>query len=290
MGEKFQGKEKLLDLLFEVSGIFIMSLGIHCFLVPANIAPGGVSGMAILIQYLWGLPIGLMSFVINVPIFILSWRYLGKRYTMQSFSAVLLSTVILDYVVTPWLPMYTGERFLGSLFGGIFVGAGLGLVFLRGFSTGGTDAISFLLQRKFPHMPIGRTLMLIDGLILAISVLVFHNIEAGLFGVVALFAQTKLIDSIVYGSEHGQMLLIVSEKNMEIKDKILIDVDRGATILKAVGAYTMEEKDVLLCAARKSQFSQIKRIVREIDPNAFFIVSEVSQILGEGFKPVSNDL
>ncbi|WP_418751119.1 YitT family protein [Frisingicoccus sp.] len=290
MGEKFHGKEKILDLIFEVGGIFIMSLGIHCFLVPANIAPGGVSGMAILIQYLWGLPIGLMSFVINVPIFILSWRYLGKKYTMQSLGAVLLSSVILDYVVTPWMPMYTGERFLGSLFGGIFVGAGLGLVFLRGFSTGGTDAISFLLQRKFPHMPIGRTLMLIDGLVLAISVLVFHNIEAGLFGVVALFAQTKLIDSIVYGSEHGQMLLIVSEKNMEIKDKILVDVDRGATILKAVGAYTMEEKDVLLCAARKSQFGQIKRIVREIDPNAFFIVSEVSQILGEGFKPVSNDL
>lgn len=290
MGEKFHGKEKILDLIFEVSGIFIMSLGIHCFLVPANIAPGGVSGMAILIQYLWGLPIGLMSFVINVPIFILSWRYLGKKYTMQSLGAVLISSVILDYVVTPWVPMYTGERFLGSLFGGIFVGAGLGLVFLRGFSTGGTDAISFLLQRKFPHMPIGRTLMLIDGLVLAISVLVFHNIEAGLFGVVALFAQTKLIDSIVYGSEHGQMLLIVSEKNMEIKDKILVDVDRGATILKAVGAYTMEEKDVLLCAARKSQFGQIKRIVREIDPNAFFIVSEVSQILGEGFKPVSNDL
>lgn len=290
MGEKFHGKEKILDLIFEVGGIFIMSLGIHCFLVPANIAPGGVSGMAILIQYLWGLPIGLMSFVINVPIFILSWRYLGKKYTMQSLGAVLLSSVILDYVVTPWVPMYTGERFLGSLFGGIFVGAGLGLVFLRGFSTGGTDAISFLLQRRFPHMPIGRTLMLIDGLVLAISVLVFHNIEAGLFGIVALFAQTKLIDSIVYGSEHGQMLLIVSEKNMEIKDKILVDVDRGATILKAVGAYTMEEKDVLLCAARKSQFGQIKRIVREIDPNAFFIVSEVSQILGEGFKPVSNDL
>ena len=290
MGEKFQGKEKLLDLIFEVSGILNMSIGIHCFLVPANIAPGRVSGVAILIQYLWGLPIGLMSFVINVPIFILSWQYLGKKYTMQSFSAVLLSTVILDYVVTPWTPMYTGERFLGSLFGGIFVGAGLGLVFLRGFSTGGTDAISFLLQRKFPHMPIGRTLMLIDGLILAISVLVFHNIEAGLFGVVALFAQTKVIDSIVYGSEHGQMFLIVSDKNMEIKDKILVDVDRGATILKAVGAYTMEEKEVLLCAARKSQFGQIKRIVREVDPNAFFIVSEVSQILGEGFKSVSNDM
>ncbi|MEI3266086.1 MAG: YitT family protein [Frisingicoccus sp.] len=220
MGEKIQ------DLIFEVGGIFIMSIGIHCFLVPANIAPGGVSGVAILIQYLWGVPIGLMSFVINVPIFILSWKYLGKKYTMQSFSAVLLSTVILDYVVTPWMPMYTGERFLGSLFGGIFVGAGLGLVFLRGFSTGGTDAISFLWQRKFPHMPIGRTLMLIDGLILAISVLVFHNIEAGLFGVVALFAQTKVIDSIVYGSEHGQMFLIVSDKNMEIKDKILVDVDR----------------------------------------------------------------
>ena len=268
MGQKFQGKERVLDLIFEVGGIFIMSIGIHCFLVPANIAPGGISGVAILIQYLWGLPIGMMTFVINVPIFVLSWRYLGRKYTLQSFGAVLLSTVILDYIVTPWLPMYTGERLIGSLFGGVFMGTGLGLVFLRGFSTGGTDAISFLLQLKFPHLPIGRALMMVDGLVLAISVFVFHNIEAGLFGVVALFAQTKVIDSIVYGSEHGQMFLIVSDKNMEIKDKILVDVDRGATILKAVGAYTMEERAVLLCAARKSQFGQIKRIVREVDPNA----------------------
>ena len=290
MEQKFQGKERVLDLIFEVGGIFIMSIGIHCFLVPANIAPGGISGVAILIQYLWGLPIGMMTFVINVPIFVLSWRYLGRKYTLQSFGAVLLSTVILDYIVTPWLPMYTGERLIGSLFGGVFMGTGLGLVFLRGFSTGGTDAISFLLQLKFPHLPIGRALMMVDGLVLAISVFVFHNIEAGLFGVVALFAQTKVIDSIVYGSEHGQMFLIVSDKNMEIKDKILVDVDRGATILKAVGAYTMEERAVLLCAARKSQFGQIKPIVREVDPNAFFIVSEVSQILGEGFKPVSNDM
>lgn len=290
MGQKFEGKERALDLIFEVCGIFIMSIGIHCFLVPTNIAPGGISGVAILIQYLWGLPIGMMSFVINVPIFILSWKYLGRKYTFQSLGAVLLSTVILDYIVTPWLPMYTGERLIGSLFGGVFMGTGLGLVFLRGFSTGGTDAISFLLQLKFPHLPIGRTLMLVDGLVLVISVFVFHNIEAGLFGVVALFAQTKVIDSIVYGSEHGQMFFIVSEKNMEIKDKILVDVDRGATILKAVGAYTMEEKEVLLCAARKSQFGQIKRIVREVDPNAFFIVSEVSQILGEGFKSVYGDM
>ena len=142
--------------------------------------------------------------------------------------------------------MYTGERLIGSLFGGVFMGTGLGLVFLRGFSTGGTDAISFLLQLKFPYLPIGRALMMVDGFVLAISVFVFHNIEAGLFGVVALFAQTKVIDSIVYGSEHGQMFLIVSDKHMEIKDKILVDVDRGATILKAVGAYTMEERAVLL--------------------------------------------
>ena len=178
---------------------------------------------------------------------------------------------------------------LGTLYGGILAGAGLGLVFSRGFSTGGTDAICFLLQLKFPQIPIGKMLMLVDGLVLASSVLVFHNIEAGLFGVVALFCQTKVIDSIVYGSEHGQMFFIVSEKNMAIKDRILGEVDRGATLLKAVGAYTMEEKEVLLCAASKSQFAQIKRIVKEIDPDAFFIVTEVSQILGEGFKSVMDD-
>ncbi|MDD3221092.1 MAG: YitT family protein [Clostridia bacterium] len=286
MERKNKGKERIIDLLVGSVGIFIMSLGIHCFMVPANIAPGGLSGLGILARYLWGLPIGLTTFVMNVPIFILSWKYLGKKYTIQSFVGVLLSTVILDYIVTPWIPMYMGERLLSSVFGGIFMGAGLGMIFLRGFSTGGTDAISFLVQLKYPHMPIGRALMVVDGLVLAISVVVFHNIEAGLFGVVALFFQTKVIDSIIYGSEHGQMFFIVSQKNMEIKDRILEDIDRGATILKGVGAYTMEERDVLLCAARKSEFGQIKRIVREIDPDAFFIVSEVSQILGEGFKPV----
>ena len=131
--------------------------------------------------------------------------------------------------------------------------------------------------------------MLVDGLVLAFSVLVFRNIEAGLFGVIALFFQTKVIDSIVYGSEHGQMFLLFSDKNKEITERIFTDIDRGATILKGVGAYTMKEREVLLCAARKSEFGQIKRIVREIDPDAFFIVSEVSQILGEGFKPVSVD-
>ena len=284
MEKTYRGKERLIDLIFEFSGIFIMSVGVHCFLVPANIAPGGLSGLGILVRYLWGMPIGLSTFLMNVPIFILSWRYLGRKYTLQSFGAVLLNSVILDYVVTPWLPMYMGERLLGSVFGGIFVGAGLGLIFLRGFSTGGTDAISFLLQVKFPHIPIGRTLMLVDGLVLAFSVLVFRNIEAGLFGVIALFFQTKVIDS-----EHGQMFLIFSDKNKEITERIFTDIDRGATILKGVGAYTMKEREVLLCAARKSEFGQIKRIVREIDPDAFFIVSEVSQILGEGFKPVSGD-
>ena len=286
MQNNSSGREKLIDIIFGIVGIFIMSVGVHCFLVPANIAPGGLTGVGIMLQYLWDWPIGLTTFLINVPIFLLGWKYLGKKYTIQSLAAVLVSSVMLDYVVAPWLPMYTGERLLGSVFGGIFMGAGLGMVFLRGYSTGGTDAISFLLQLKFPHMPIGRALMLVDGIILIASIWVFGNVEAGLFGIVALFFQTKLIDSMVYGSEHGQMFLIMSEKNMEIKDRIFEDIDRGATLLKGVGAYTMQDREVLLCAARKSEFGQIKRIVREVDPNAFYIVTEVSQILGEGFKPV----
>lgn len=289
MQKKLKNRERILDLIYEIGGLFVMAIGIHCFLVPANIAPGGVSGIAIMTQYLWNLPIGMMTFVINVPIFLLSWKRLGKKYTVQSLSAVLLSSVILDYIVTPWLPMYTGERLMGALFGGIFSGAGLGLVFSRGFSTGGTDAICFLLQLKFPHIPLGKLLMFIDGLVLAVSILVFQNIEAGLFGVIALFCQTKVIDNIVYGSEHGQMVLIFSDKNLEIKDRIFQEIDRGVTLLKAVGAYTMEDRDVLLCAANKSQFAAIKKIVKQIDPDAFFIASEVNQILGEGFKPVTDD-
>lgn len=289
MHKKIKNREKILDVIYEIGGLFIMAVGIHCFLSPANIAPGGVSGMAIMANYVWKFPIGFMTVLINIPIFLLSWKRLGRKYTLQSLSAVLLSGVILDYIVVPWLPVYMGDRLLGTLFGGICAGGGLGLVLSRGFSTGGTDALCFLLQLKFPHIPLGKLLMLVDGLVVVTSVFVFRNIEAGLFGVIALFCQTKVIDSIVYGSEHGQMVLIFSNKNTEIKDRIFAEIDRGVTLLKAVGAYTMEDRDVLLCAASKSQFASIKRIVKQIDPDAFFIASEVSQILGEGFKPVSED-
>ena len=182
-----------LDILGDVVGSFFLAVGIHCFSEPAQIAPGGVSGLAILINYLSELPIGLLTFLINIPLVLLSFRFLGKGFTLKTLKTIVISTVMLDFIIAPLIPVYMGDRLLSSIFGGVLMGLGLGLVFLRGSTTGGTDILSFLIQRKFPHIPIGQALMVIDVAILLLSILIFGNFEAGMFGVVALFVQTKVI-------------------------------------------------------------------------------------------------
>lgn len=276
-----------LDILADIVGSFFLSIGIHCFSEPAQIAPGGVSGLAILINYLSELPIGLLTFFINIPLVLLSFRFLGKGFTLKTLKTIVISTIMLDFIVAPFVPIYMGDRLLSSIFGGVLMGLGLGFVFLRGSTTGGTDILSFLIQRKFPHIPIGQALMVIDAVILLLSILVFGNFEAGMFGVVALFVQTKVIDGIVYGEEKGNLVFIISTKHHEIAKRIIEDLERSATLLSGYGAYSHKEMETLVCAVRKPQFAALKKIVHQVDENAFVIVTEASQILGEGFHPLS---
>lgn len=265
----------------------MLAVGVYCFAEQADIAPGGISGIAILLKYLFNLPIGVMTFVINVPILYLGFRYLGKRFTLRSLITLAISSVILDFVVTPFFPQYTGDRMLASIFGGVCMGAGLGVIFLRGSTTAGTDIISCLLERRFPHIQIGTALMLVDCAILGASILVFRNLESGLFGLIALFCQTKVIDGIVYGLDKGRQVLIISPKNEEIAARIISEMERSATFLEARGAYRGQESPVLLCVLRLQEYHQLKTLVHEVDPDAFLVVSETAQILGEGFKPIN---
>lgn len=283
-------KEFLINLLCDIVASFIMAIGIYCFLEQADIAPGGISGVAIMLKYLFGLPIGIMTLVINIPLILLAWKYLGHTFTKKTLVTLVISSLILDYVVTPFFPQYSGDRLLGSVFGGLFMGAGLAIVFLRGSTTAGTDIISYLLEKKFPHISIGRLLMFIDCIILAASVAVFGNIESGLFGVVALFCQTKAIDGIIYGMDRGHTVTIMSPKNQEIARRILTEMDRGSTFLHGWGAYSGKDTQVLFCVIRAREYHNLKSIVAEIDPNAFLVVQEASQILGEGFKPMEKEL
>lgn len=272
-----------------LAGSFIYSLGTHCFVAPANIAPGGASGLALMANYVCGLPVGILTMVINVPLLILAWIYLSRGFALSTAVSCGVCSVILDMVVAPVFPVYQGDRLLCSLFGGIIVGAGMALIFLSGSTTGGSDILGYILQKKRPHISIGRALMIVDGIVLLFSIYIFDNVESGLFGLIALYAQTRVIDSIIYGNDMGSLVTIITGKPREIASQIIEELERSATIMAGKGAYSQKDTQVLLCTVRKSQFSRLKEIIRESDPAAFVMVTETTEVFGEGFKEIQQE-
>jgi len=283
------GRALAADIFFDIIGSFALAVGIFCFAEQADIAPGGMSGVAIMLKYLFDVPVGLMTFFLNIPLLILAWKYISRKFTVKTLKTLLFNTIILDYVVTPYFPQYAGDRMLSSIFGGIFMGVGLAFIFMRGSTTGGTDIVSHLMELRFPHVPIGTMLMIIDCAILSASVLVFGNLESGLFGVVALFCQTRVIDSVVYGLDKGRTVMIMSPRNREIAARIIDEMEHGATFLEGRGAYSGKEMEVLYVVVRVPEFHQLKQITYEEDPDAFLVVSEANQIIGEGFKGMKEE-
>ena len=280
-------KKLAVNLLFELLGSAIYSVGIHCFTAPNHIAPGGVTGLATLANYLWGLPIGLVTMAINLPLLLLAWKFLGRHFTIRTFVTVTMLTAVMDLAM-PMVPVYTGDPILAGLFGGVCSGAGLGLVFMQGSTTGGTDIACRLVQRKYPHMPVDRLILLFDAVVLLCGALVYHNIETLLYGMIAIFTSTQVIDKVLYGLDSGRMLMVMSEHSREIADAIIARVGRGVTFLEGEGAFSGQQRKVLLCAVRTPQYFRIKSIINEIDPNAFLIAAEASEILGYGFNPINS--
>ena len=284
MMEKNSVRGMLRDVSLLLIGSLIYGIGIYMFVVPANIAPGGASGIALMVNFVTGLPVETLTLVLNVPLLILAWFYLSKKFAVSTAITTAVCSFVLDFVVPLFIPVYAGDRLLCSLYGGVLVGAGMALIFIAGSTTGGTDILGYILQKKRPHMSIGRALMIVDGIILAASIFVFGNIEAALFGLISLYVQTKVIDAIIYGGEVGSMATIVTSNPDEITEKVISELDRTATLLPAKGAYSRKDTNVLLCTVRKSQFSRLKKIVYDADPNAFVMVTDTSEVFGLGFK------
>ncbi|MDL2233633.1 YitT family protein [Ruminococcaceae bacterium OttesenSCG-928-L11] len=275
--------ELTLDVLYDIVGTSIFAVGISCFSSPNNIAPGGVSGMAILVEYLIGLPVSMVSLFFNIPLLLLAWRFLGRRFTLRTLRTVAIMTGTM-WLSEQFLVPYHGEMILASLFGGVLEGLGLAIVFLRGSTTGGTDVASRLIQLKFPHISIGRLMLAVDGSVLLLSALVYRNVENALYGLITIFTMTRLLDSVLYGMDTGKVLLVMSEHHDAIVAAIWEKLDRGCTLLHAQGAYTKQDRPVLLCAVRKNQYHALKQLVYAIDPGAFVLSLEAGEVIGEGFK------
>ena len=284
---KIQWKQEGKNMSLLLVGALIYGIGTHAFVEPSHIAPGGAMGIALMVNHFADLPIGLLTLAINIPLLVLAWFSLSHRFAVSTAFATAVCSFILDFMVAPVCPVYTGDRILCSLYGGILSGVGMGLIFMAGMTTGGSDILGYVLQKKRPQLSIGRALMAVDGVILLMSIYVFGNIDAALFGLVSLFATTKVIDSVIYGGDASTMATVVTRKPREIARRIIADLDRSATLVQATGAYSGKDTSVLLCTVRKSQFQRLRKIVYEADPGAFLMATEASEVLGDGFKALS---
>lgn len=272
-----------IDILFFAAGSFIYSAAVTVFLSPNEISPGGFTGIAAIVNYLLGIPTGLMLIILNVPLIIIAFIKFGKGFIFKTGIAIFTVSVFLD-ISEAFLKKLYMDRILASLFGGILLGLGLSLVLLKGATTGGVDIIAKLINRKFPHITMGRIILASDAFVIILASLVYGNVETALYSVVAMYASSKVMDAVLYGSDKGKIIYAITSKPDEICKTINAKLQRGVTKLSVVGGYTGESRVMLMCTVRIHEVSAVHSIIYEFDKNAFMVVSDAGEIIGEGFK------
>ena len=275
-------------LLITLASLFYAVSFVWCF-DPNGIAFGGITGLAQIVNRLFpAIPVGVTVIVLNIPLFLLGWKLIGGKLLVSSLYAMFISSVFID-LITPlydWQPM---DPLLACIFGGLLMGGSLGIVFLQGATTGGTDLAARLLKLKFKWLPMGKLLMGVDLTVIILVALFFQNLNTALYGLVALYISTLAMDGILYGLDNAKVAYIISDHNEQIADAIVHDLDRGVTILQGQGAYTGADKQVLMCAFKQREIASIKAAVKDIDPDAFLIVCNAHEVLGEGFRDYKKD-
>jgi uncharacterized membrane-anchored protein YitT (DUF2179 family) len=284
MLEKINDKKGLItDAAAIVVGSGLTALGIASFTMPNNIAPGGVSGLATAIAHVIPVPVGIMSLLINVPIFLLGLRTLGwKPLVKTGISTVLLSVLIDLFTLLPI--QYTSNILLAAVMGGALMGIGIGILFTRNISTGGGDLLSLILKRKRPHLSLGSLMMVLDGTVVAIAVLVFGEVEVALYSIVTIFCCSKLIDAIIQGVDYAKVVYIITENGEDIVRRLTLDMGKGVTQVFARGGYTGRDKMMIMTVSRRTELAEVQKIMRECDPAAFVIYLDATEVHGEGFK------
>lgn len=277
---------KFSDIIILLVGCFLMSISINMFLNPHNIAPGGLTGVSIIINSLTGLPIWLINISFDIPLFIFAYKILSKRDALKTFLGIVFLTSALKITENLAYIDVTDDVLLSAISGAIILGISLGLIFRINGSTGGTDLIGILANKFFPSISVPMLMGFADGMVVLLSGIVSKNVEIALYSAIALYIIVKVSDIMVEGINTSSSFTIISDKYREIGIAITEEVGRGATILKGAGFYTNREKNVLLVVVSKKQVITLKKLVKSIDPNAFIIITDIFEALGEGFKEI----
>lgn len=278
------------DILVDIAAGMVIAIGVYNFALNANFPVAGFSGIAIIMYHLLGLPVGLGTIILNIPVAIFCYKFLGRNFFLKSLKSMVISSVLMDYVA-PLLPVYEGSRLLAALCMGVLCGIGYAMIFMRGSSTGGQDFISVAIKKVRPHMTLGIITFALDIITIILgSVLVFKDIDGFIYGVIVTYLMAIVMDRIMYGIDEGKMTFIVTEHGDDVAEQIDEYSGRGSTILKGMGSYSKEKKDVVMCACNNKQMYTIKKMVHKIDPQAFTIIMESNEVVGEGFKEEIKEL
>ncbi|MCI8624235.1 MAG: YitT family protein [Provencibacterium sp.] len=288
--KKPSAREAAVFLALNLAGSGAFAFGVQYFTAPYQIAPGGVAGVATIMNFLWGLPIGVMTFVINLPLLLLSWRHVSRSFTIRTMVSTALLSILTDAVgvlvglIHPYESVSPLAPLLAALFGGALMGLGNALVYFAHSTTGGTAIIGALLQKRFPQFSLGKLLMAANFMVVILSVYAYGNIDTSLFAALAILTSTIVMDKMVYGLNTNRLLFIISDRSAEIEEGILKKLHRGVTILKGEGGFRHSQKNIIFCVVSKGQFFKVRDLTLALDPGAFIVGCSAGDVLGNGFK------
>lgn len=280
-------REIALQYLVIILGTLLYAVGFQYFLYPNSIIVGGVSGIAMIINMLTKLPVGLLTIILNIPLFILAWKHFGTHFIVGSLVGMLLSSVFVDILAIKPVNA-TEDMLLACFIGGAIKGFGLGLVYYVGATTGGMDIIARFARRKYPYINFGTFVMILDCVIVLLFAIIFNEIQGAMYAVIAMFVVSKVIDLVLYGTDNSSVCYIISNESDEITKEITETLNRGVTILEGKGAYSNQDKQVLLCVIKRPQITAVRKIVKNVDEKAFFIVTDAKNVFGNGFGDIAD--
>ncbi|MFP4065353.1 MAG: YitT family protein [Bacteroidales bacterium] len=287
----FAGREKIFSRKWFISyslitlGAFFLAAGYVLFISPYKIVPGGVYGIGIIMYHLVGFPVGLTGLILNIPLMIIGLRFLGPRFGIKTVVGFVLTSGFIDGLAVIYgdAPLVQNDPLLSSIFGGVLLGLGLGLVFKAKASSGGSSIIAMLIT-KYTHLPLGQSIMIIDALIVFFGLLSFGDWTIPLYSLIAIFITGKVIDVVLEGFSYEKTLFIISDKYETIADKILKDLNRGGTLIEARGMYKKDEKKIIFVNVTRREVAVLQDFIHQVDPDAFVTVMEATEILGKGFR------
>ena len=282
----------LRSFLIATIGAVSFALAVVFFYDPYKIAPGGITGLAVIISHLIPiLPTGTLVFLMNIPLLILSWIRFGKRFVFLTIYATVFSSFLMNAIepIAAGYGLVTNDLIIPALCGAVLDALGIGLVLRAGGCTGGTDIIIKFLRQKYRHIRTGSMSLIANAVVIAASLIAFGEFEIAVYSAIAMTVSSFLLDKVLYGGDSAKLLYIISDKHKEITEEILTKVEIGVTLLDGEGAYTHKDKKVILCAAKKHNFPRIRDIVKAADPDAFIIITSANEIFGEGYKSQYGD-